>query len=319
MTRNKFVLLGSALVATVAAAPFAARATPYAYASNQITGLTVTFAGGGSVMPTTATTSISDSAQFNGYNISGFQANGVVGNGLTISQAYSGPGPAPGATYTPQGPGSFTGARSNASIGAGSASAGGVSVSNVAEAYGNALGNSVGTNNAAISFQVTGTGQALTVSFSDLVQLTASTAALTGETANAAIQNNFSITPQGSSTPFATFSPGDLNRQIASAAGAPPTNNVGPTSYFETFTSAPLTSGVIYNIALTSTASETIQPGRTTPTPEPASLALMGAGLAALGFVPSPQGNLRQSLSAGMDGAVRRRPSPPWASRHQWL
>lgn len=285
MTRKKLILLGGALAVTMSTAPFAAHATPYAYASNQITGLTIRLSGGGSIVPSTATTSISDTAQFNGFPASAFQGSGMVGNGLTISQAYSGPGPAPGATYTPQGPGSFTGSRSNASIGAGSASVGGVSVSNVAEAYGNALGNSVGTNNAAISFQITGTGQGVVLSFTDLVQLTAATAALTGETANAAIQNNFSITAQGSDTPLATFSPADLNRQIASAAGAPPTNNVGPTSYFETFTSDPLLAGVIYNIALTSTASETIQPGRSTPTPEPASLALMGAGLAALGFV----------------------------------
>ncbi len=261
-----------------------AHATPYAYASNQITNLTLTLQGGGSISPTTATTSISDSAQFSSSAISAFQNSGVVGNALTIQQAFSGTGSAPAATYSPQGPGSFTGARSDASIGAGSASSGGIAVSNVAEASGNGLGNSVGTNNAAISFSLVGTGQAVALSFNDLVQLTASTAALTGETANAAIQNNFSITANGSTSPLATFSPTELNRQIASVAGVPPSNNVGPTSYAESFVSPVLLAGVTYNIALTSTASETIQPG-VARTPEPASLALVGTGLCALGLL----------------------------------
>ena len=217
-----FVLGSAAGLAT------SAHATPYAYASNQITGLTVTLAGGGALpIVGTPTTSISDSAQWAGSSSSAFQSSGVVGNALTIPQAFSGPGAAPPATYTPQGP-TFTGARADAAIGAGSASTGGVSVMNVAEANGNALGNSVGTNNAAISFTIVGTGQALALSFSDLIQLTTSTAALSGETANAAIQNNFSITAQGASTPLATFSPADINRQIASAAGTPPDEQRGP-------------------------------------------------------------------------------------------
>lgn len=260
-----------------------AKATPYAYASNQITGLTITLAGGGSITPTTANTSISDTAQFDGFPISGFQALGTVGNASTITQAYSGPGSAPAATYTPQGM-TFTGARADASIGAGTAAGGGVSVRNVAEAYGSALGNSVGTNNAAISFTLTGTGQALTLAFSDLIQLATSTAAVPGESANAAIQNNFSITAIGSTTPIATFSPADINRQISSVNGVPLSNSVGPTTYLETFTSPILTAGTLYNIALTSTASETIQPGTPVSTPEPASIAILGAALTALGL-----------------------------------
>lgn len=284
MSLQSRLLVTALTLGSVVGLASVAHATPYAFASNQITGLTVTLAGGAPLpVVGTPTTSISDSAQWAGSSNSGFQNSGVVGNALTISQAFSGPGAAPPATYTPQGP-TFIGARADAAIGAGSASTGGVSVMNVAEANGNALGNSVGTNNAAISFTIVGTGQALALSFSDLIQLAASTAALPGETANAAIQNNFSITAQGASTPLATFSPADINRQIASNGGNPLNNTVGPSTFSESFTSPTLLNGVTYNVALTSTASETVLPGRAN-TPEPASLAIMGAGLVALSLV----------------------------------
>lgn len=285
MAAKTRLLLTLSALGLVGAGVQTAHATPYAYASNQITGLTITLATGSPISATSATTSISDSAQYGSAPISGYQAAGTVGSALTIPQAYSGSGTAPAATYTPQGPGSFTGARADASIGAGSASSGGVSVSNVAEASGSALGNSVGTDNAAISFTVTGTGQALLLKFSDLIQLNVATAAAMGESASSSIQNNFSISALGSSTPLATFSPAELNRQISSISGVPASNSVGPTTYTETFTSPVLLANTVYNIALTSTSSETIQPGQPVSTPEPASLALLGASLAAVGIV----------------------------------
>ena len=118
MTFKAHLLISMCALAPVTLAS-SAQATPYAYASNVITGLTITNANGTSITATTATTSISDSAQFDGNSISGFQARGAVGSALTIQQAYSGPGAPPAGTYTPQGAGTFTGARANAAIGAG--------------------------------------------------------------------------------------------------------------------------------------------------------------------------------------------------------
>lgn len=268
---------GMAALVGLAVAPISANATPYAFASNQISGLTLT-----GVSATTATTSIADSAQFGNFGISGFQNSGIVGNALSISQAYSGPGPTPVASFTPVGSGNFTGARADASIGAGSAASGGVSVNNVAEGYGNALGNSVASNNASIKFTVIGTGSTVTISFSDTIQLIASTANLVNETANAAISNSFSITPAGSSTPLALYSPLTLNLQLSSSAGVPSINSIGPITGAYSYTSPVLERGVNYNIALTSTASETIQPGLSIP--EPASMALLGVALTGVGL-----------------------------------
>ena len=226
---------------------------------------------------------MSDFAIFNTNGTSGNQAAGIVGSALTIPQAYSGPGPTPPATYTPVGAGNFTGTRADAAIGAGSASTGGVSVMNVAEGFGAAVGNSVGNNGATITFTVTGSGKAVLLSFNDAYALTASTAANAQETAIATIGNTFSITPSGSGTPIATFQPAALNQQLSSQFGVPPTNSLSNSAMF-TFTTPVLLTGVTYNISLSSSSSEKITPGTTTPVPEPASMAILGAGLLGLGL-----------------------------------
>jgi hypothetical protein len=268
----------------LAVAPSAAHATPYATASNQISGLTITFSDGTPVTNiSSATTNVSDFALFAGNTSAANQNAGLVGNPLSVPQAYSGPGPAPAPGFTPLGAGSFTGTRSDAAISGGTASTGGVSVSNIAEGYGNAIGNSTGNNSSTITFAVTGTGKALKLTFNDAIDLMASTAASAQETATASITNSFSVTPQGSSTPFATYQPATLNQQVSSQFGTPPTNGVTNSAGY-TFTTADLTPGVTYNISLSSGASENISPGVPTPTPEPASLSILGTALMVLGL-----------------------------------
>ena len=280
---SRTVLLGSALGLALGVAPLVAHATPYAFASNDISGLTVTFAGGAPLTNvSSATTNISDSAQFNGFAISGFQATGVVGSALTINQSYSGPGPTPSAIFTPVGAGNFTGTRADAAIGAGSASTGGVTVRNVAEGFGAALGNSTADNGAQITFTVVGTGLALEVKFTDAIDLAASTAAAINESALAGITNSIAVTPRGSTTPIATFEPATLNQNVSSQEGIPPTDTVTNTSAYD-FVTPTLANGVVYNISFFSQSSEQITPG--TPVPEPASLALLGGALFGLGLL----------------------------------
>lgn len=283
--RTQRMVRGAAIGIIAAAMPMMAHASaiaPYAYASNIITDLA--FSG---AQPSTAALgnneTVSASSQY-GSAGQQFQNVGAINSALSLpQQAYAGPGPTPPAIYTPIGAGNFTGVRSDAAIGAKTTT--GSMVENVAEAYGNQLGNGEGTNAASITFNYIGNADApampLTLSFNDAVALAATTSAGLGGTAQASIQDTFQISGGGKTATYSPFgTAGTQGIGSADGIGQSPESS----SAFYTFsTPFNLMPGVEYAITLSSNARVSIIPNINVP--EPGSFTLLGTGLLALGLV----------------------------------
>ena len=300
--KRRFATAIGALTIAVPAAAQAAAIYPYAFASDQITNLRVENADTGQLVSIPLNSGsqedISDSAQYDGYGISGYQSSGVVNSAVSIPQAYSGPSSStPPASFTPLGPGNMAGARADAAIGALVTPApgvvGGSSVSNVVEAYGNALGSSAAADVAYINFTFTGSGYPLDIVFQETTNLAATTAGassgLVGESASASALNALILSGSNGSS-FSAY-PFGSNGQVAvsssNGTGSSPYSNSGSYS----IVTPTLVDGVTYTLSLQSSVSDAIQPGSTVPEPSSAFL----FGFSVLGF----WGVLRRSNISG--------------------
>jgi hypothetical protein len=290
MAKEHNILLNSLLAGFAGLTNFfivdVAHAYPYAYASNQISGLTITTLLGstpGRITPTGYSATISDSSAFGSTPNETFSnGSGVPGTALTIGQAFSGMTAAPSSGFFASGAGSFIGTRANSAISAGDATTGGVSTSNVAEGSGDntSFGNSAANNKATIGLIVIGTGEQVRLSFSDMFRLSTSTVGV-GESSNAEIANSFSVLDE--TGVIASFAPAILNQTIGSTNGTAATDT-GEVSQEFTFITPELLLGQSYTLSLTSGSSENIFPGFQ-PVREPASLVVLGSGLFGLGIV----------------------------------
>jgi hypothetical protein len=264
-----------------------ARAVPYAYASNQYTDLRLVLVINGTpqAIPVsgTPTETIAANSQYAGYAPGASQATQPIPifpatGTLDINQAFSGTGTIPAEnTWGQAGPGTFIGTRADANIG-GADSTGAITANNVAEGNGYGLGNSSANNNATIVFSidVTTAGKVL-LTFQNIVNLIAQTSAV-GESATASVTNTFSITQGGIGGVSYTYAPTDINGQLSSQDGVPLDNSYSKT--FAGYYESPVLAVGTYNISITSGSAETVH-----SVPEPASLALLGAGLVGLGLM----------------------------------
>ncbi len=268
---------GLALLATAGAA----QAAPYAVAGINFSNLTLTgVVGVAGTTVNSSTVTTSSSANYDSSAPDAASNSGNLVSGSDVRQSFSGTGSAPAQnTFSATGL-AGGGARGDAGIFGqinANASAGVVAEGRLLVPSSSAAssgGTSTGIN---ITFTTSGGTVGLTFSASDFLQATTTDAA---DGASSEVNASFAITSGGTS--FLNFAPSALNTSVSASGTNGNQSFSSPTTSYSTSTT--LAAGT-YQLTLLSGAQERLQTGAPAAVPEPASMALLGVGLAAVGLV----------------------------------
>ncbi len=274
---------GLALLATASNA----HATAYAYGNINFSNLSLSGLTAPGVTINSANIQTRDSAGYPGATPASNAASAAnqdnpLAGGSDVAQATSGPGPFPGENTYGQALLNSFGTRGDAQLTGNLLTGVGTGANDVAEGRITTPGTASSTAGTSTGFNVvvstTGT-QTFTLAFNanDSVIATTTNA---GEFASAQVNASFTVSGAGFTTQV--FSPDTLNTSTTSTGGTGDgniTNANAPYSF-----SVTLNPGT-YQFSLLSGAQEQVQATTPAAVPEPASMALLGAGLAAVGLV----------------------------------
>ena len=278
MPTFRYLLAATTGVALLATAGVA-QAAPYAVAGINFSNFTLSgVISSPNVAVTSSTVTTSSSANYANAAGSSLSAGGDLIAGSDVAQATSGGATFPGQnTFSP----SLTGGGSrgdagifgqiNAGATAGVVAEGRLLVPSTTAA--STGGTTTGIN---ITFTTTGGTVGLSFSASDFLQATSTDS---GDGASSQVNASFVVT--SGSTQYLNFAPDALNTSVsASGVNGNQSFSTPTTSYS---TSVTLAAGT-YQLSLLSGAQERLQTGAAA-VPEPASMALLGVGLAAVGVI----------------------------------